>query len=300
MKNNAITEDRTVCFGLYRMNPDDVESEFPKGYLNVHNVGVTPGTLDAALSEIRTVTHFGGKVWLCVWNAVFAPGNPVPLQRDWQANLSAIVDRLEKEDVTGSVLGFYFDEPLLCGVPKETYRKLTKFMRETWPSLRVFTVFAVNAVDPTVWSAGNDQVLDPETLRYTTDAGYDMYHDARGDGILPYKKLNASLKERFGRDDFHVWYVPCIMNYWGNKDEAYALAHTEAMYGFLKEEKNPGGMLCYAWDISNHDGEIGNIGLNELLVRDKDPWTALYDRVQKIGREILGCRGKAARRTGTL
>ncbi len=287
MTDNAIEKDKTVYFGLYRMRPFDVEAEFPKGYLNVHNVEVRPDIVDAALAELRMVRRWGGKVWLCP-TCVFAWGNPTKLREGWQANLTAIVSRFEKEGVMDSVLGFYFDEPLLNGQPKEEYRILTKFMRETWPSLRVFTVFAVNAVDPTVWSAGKDQVLDPETLRYTTDAGYDMYHDARGDGILPYKKLNASLKKRFGRDDFRVWYVPSIMNYWGNKDEAYALAHTEAMYDFLKEENNPGGMLCYAWDISNHDGEIGNIGLNELLARQEGPWTALYARVQQIGREILG------------
>ena len=295
MKNNAIAEDKTVYFGLYRMSPDDVESEFPKGYLNTVSVSA-----DACADYLRRMKGFCGKVWIGVWDKVVSWSSPDLLQEKWRENLIAAVKALEEQNVLDGVLGFYFDEPLLNRMPKETYRILTKFMRETWPSLRVFTVFAVNAVDPTVWSTGNDQVLDPETLRYTTDAGYDMYHDARGDGILPYKKLNASLKKRFGRDDFRVWYVPCIMNYWGNKDEAYALAHTEAMYGFLKEEKNPGGLLCYAWDISNHDGEIGNIGLSELLARDKDPWTALYGRVQKIGREILGCGGGGTRRTGTL
>ena len=130
--------------------------------------------------------------------------------------------------------------------------------------------------------------FDPETLAYTTDAGYDMYWDVRGDGILHFEKVAASLKTRFGRDDFKVWYVPCIMNYWGNKDEAYALAHTEAMYDFLKKEKHPGGLLCYAYDILDHDGEIGNIGFHEMRDAAENPWHKLETRLIEIGMEMIG------------
>jgi hypothetical protein len=171
---------------------------------------------------------------------------------------------------------------------KEDYRALTGFLRENWQSKRVFTIFATNAIAPDVWSSGNDNVIDPETVEFVTDAGYDMYWDVRGDGIIPFEKVNASLKERFGRDDVNIWYVPCIMNYRGNKDEAYAIAHTNAMYEFLKQEKNPGGLLCYAYAIEDHDGEVCNIGFCEMRERSEAPWTALENRLLKIGKEIVG------------
>ena len=63
------------------------------------------------------------------------------------------------------MLGFYFDEPMLCGIRKEDFRDVTRHLRETWPGLRVFAIFATNAISPDVWSSGDDHPLDPETTR---------------------------------------------------------------------------------------------------------------------------------------
>ena len=282
-----------VYFGLYRMAADDIEKEFPKGYLNVYIAGMSPNDTGAAAGALNTVRRYGGKVWLSP-GGVFAYGSPTVLADNWRANLSGMIDTLTRDAGLEDVLGFYFDEPLLNGVSKADYRTLTRFLRETWPEMRVMSIFAVNAIDPSVWTTGHDQVLDPETLRYTTDAGYDMYHDLRGGGICPYRKLNAALKERFGREDFRVWHVPCVMNYFGKQEEACARAHTEAMYGFLKEEKNPGGLMCYAYSIPNRDGDLGNVGLDEMGARPGAPWSSLYERVQEIGKEILA--GNSANR----
>ncbi len=285
--------ERTTCcphpvyFGFYRIKPESLSNEMSKKYLNVTITGMTPDTLDDTIHVIDIMRKDAGKVWLGVYEAVIAY-SPVSLRHGWKEILSSMVDRLKPAGVMDSVLGFYFDEPLLCGMQKKDYRTLTQFMRERWPSLRVLTIFATNAIAPDVWSSGNDQVLDPETVRFTTDAGYDMYWDVRGDGILPYKRVNAALKERFGRNDFYVWHVPCIMNYGGNNDEEYAIAHTEAMYQFLRQESNPGGMMCYAYTISNHDGKIGNLGLDEMLALPNEPWNKLYNRLKEIGRDIIG------------
>ena len=280
--------ENNVYFGYYRMSKDEFEIEHEKGYLNVFIDSMNPSDPEQTASLLEMAYKRGCKVWLGVFQTVVAGYAPIRFFDDWKERLYKMMSYLDEKVGLSSLLGFYLDEPFLCGFSKENYISLTRYLRETWPQHRMLVVFAVNAVEPEVWSNGNDCVLDPETVAYTTDAGFDMYWDVRNGGIENYEKIAASLKNRFGRDDFKVWYVPCVMNYCGNKDEAYALAHTEAMYDFLKREKNPGGMLCYAYDIPNHDGDIGNIGFHEMRDHSEKPWKKLEKRLIEIGLEIIG------------
>ncbi len=282
----AEADEDTVYFGYYRIGKDALNEELPKGYLNVVIVDAHPGRKEETADVIRLMREYGGKAWLGVWDTVVSYASSDLLQESWRENLTAAIDALAEQNVLDGVLGFYFDEPLLNGMPKETYKKLTQYMRESWPQLRVLTIFAVNAIAPNVWSSGNDQVLDPETLAYTTDAGFDMYWEVSGDGLSAYKTVISALKKRFGRDDFRVWYVPCIMNFGGKSDGTFPPEHTETMLNFLRNEANPGGLLCYAWNISNRDGDLGNIGLDEMIAKGEGPWTSLYDRLVQIGRMI--------------
>ncbi len=282
----AKADEDTVYFGLYRIGKDALQQELPKGYLNTVIVDAKPSRIAETADVVRLMKEYGGKAWAGVWDTVVSYASPDFLQENWRENLAAAVGALEEQNVLDGLLGFYFDEPLLNGMPKETYRTLTQYMRETWPSLRVLTVFAVNAIAPDVWSAGNDQVLDPETLAYTTDAGFDMYWEVDKNGLSSYQKVIDALKGRFGRDDYRVWFVPCIMNYGGKSEGVFPLEHTEAMLKFLRNTENPGGLLCYAWNISNRDGDLGNIGLDEMLAREEKPWTTLYDRLVEIGRML--------------
>lgn len=286
--------NNNLGFGYYRMGSDQKSlEEFSKGYLNTNIVTFAPYSFEKALGTIRELKKLGFSVWLGIAQTVFLFSRPVTLIDNWETILRDMMNELEKEDLMDTVVGFYFDEPMLCGIKKDVFRDVTKQLRKDYPTLRVFTIFATNAIDPTVWSNGNDQVLDPDTTQYLTDAGYDMYWDVRDidvrenkeeGGIEPYQKLNASLKARLGRDDVKIWYVPCIMNYRSQGDEGYVLAHLNAMYDFLKEEKNPGGLMCYAYDIHDHDGELGNIGFSEM----RDQWKALEARLIEISNELLG------------
>lgn len=255
--------------------------------MNVYITGMTSYGMQDTLQVLRKIQALGGKAWVGIAETVFIFTRPVQVKADWKDTLQGMMHTLENEGLMDVVLGFYFDEPLLCGVTKEDYRDVTRYLRETWPALRMLTIFATNAISPDVWSSGDDHPLDPDTTQYITDAGYDMYWDVRGDGIEPFKKVNADLKLRLGRDAVRIWYVPCIMSYHGTSDEAYALAHLEAMYDFLKEEKNPGGLMCYAYDIADHDGEVENTGYWELRDREEDPWKALETRLVEIGKEIV-------------
>ena len=47
-------------------------------------------------------------------------------------------------------------------------------------------------------------------------------------------------------------------------------------------------MLCYAYDIPNHDGDIGNIGFHEMRDNAEKSWKNLEHRLIGIGKEIIG------------
>lgn len=284
----------TIGFGYYRMGSvetgvlNTLEAEFAKGHLNTYITGLAPYLLADTQKVLRKLKELGGRAWLGIAETAFIFSRPVRMSDGWEDSLNTMIGLLEREGLMETVEGFYFDEPLLCGVTKEDFREVIRYLRETWPQLRVLTIFATNAISPQVWSSGDDHPLDPETAQYLTDVGYDMYWDVRDGGLEPYERVNADLKRRLGRDDVRIWYVPCIMSHHGTSDEPYALAHLEAMYHFLQEEKNPGGLMCYAYDIADRDGDVQNIGYREMRDRKDNPWRMLEERLIQIGRAVIG------------
>ena len=281
-----------VGFGFYRMpymNSDALEAEAAKGHVNVYLVDLPRENLDRTITTLERIKAVDGMAWLSISWPITEKGASGyhELKDGWHNDLKAVMDVLEEKGLIDYVLGFYFDEPLLNGRSKAALRDSTKWMRENYPELRTMVCFAINCIAPYVWSTGNDQLLDPDTTQYITDAAYDMYWDINPDNEFLYKKIASNLKERFGRTDMRIWYVPCVMSYGGTSPEKFCLEHLEFMYELLKGEENPGGLLCYAYDISNRDGDLGNIGFNEMRDRETDPWTNLEERLVAIGREIV-------------
>lgn len=288
-----------VGFGYYRMGDllncnvaERIEKEFARGYLNTYIVELAEYCVDKTIEVVKALKKFGAYAWLYIPHVPFTFGETVTLNPNWEQKLEVLVDRLKEEGLYDSLAGFYFDEPLLCGATKEMVKEVTRKLREGWPDMRVMIIFATNAIAPEVWSNnGKDQVLDPDCTQYITDAGYDMYWDVRETGVEKgidkFETVNRRLKERLGRDDVKIWYVPCVMSYHSTSDEEYAIAHTEAMYDFLKNEKNQGGLMCYAYDIHDRDGEINNIGFDILRTKADSPWVSLEKRLIEIGKEII-------------
>jgi hypothetical protein len=98
------------------------------------------------------------------------------------------------------------------------------------------------------------------------------------------------MKRRLGnRKDLKIWQVPCIMNYRGDKKEEHAVKHLNGLYELLKQEDNPGGLMCYTYYV--HPGEtesVGNIGLSDMRgLKDGDVnWNTLWSEIVRIGREV--------------
>lgn len=271
-----------VFFGYCRMGAldyltiENMEKEAQKGHLNLLD-GYT-------VSQLRKVDELGDDMmaWVSISTTIFTfASSGSYFNYGWQDAVREKMKEIEEEGLMEHVLGFSIDEPFLAGIKKEDFIEATKFLRETYPNLRVMTCFATNAIEPTVWSTGNDVLIDEESTKYLTDIAYDMYWDAKIH-LSKYKKLNESMKKRLGNNNPRIWWLPCIMSSAGKTDEQYALDHLEMCFDFLMEEENPGGLICYAYDIANRDGDIGNIGYNEKQAE----WTKLETRLIKIGKEI--------------
>ncbi len=272
-----------IGFAYYRMAAEHVAGEVVKGHMNHHFVSIwsylTEGT---SIPYLREVASHGKDqmAWLHV-NGAVSNGGDTGLFADWKEQLDAIIDRIEEEGLMDHVLGFYFDEPLLFGLTKAELKEVTKYMRETYPELRVFSVFAVNAVSPKIWSNGNDKVLDPDTLQYHTDVGYDMYWDAKAHRDK-YVHLNQTLKQQLGDNDARIWYVPYIANSGGVSNEQFCLDHFNMMLEFFWQEENPGGIAAYGYHIPGGDGN-GTLGFYQM----QDQWKTLEDKLVLEGSVIL-------------
>lgn len=204
-----------VGFEFYRMGStlDDVlenmENEAAYDYINTWITPMAPYNFNDALAVLRKAKEFDSNqmTWLNIGETVFLyQSSGAQFNSEWQSSLASIMDTIRQEGLMDNVLGFYFDEPMLCGIKKSDFRDATKHLRETYPELRVMAVFAVNTIDLNIWgNDGNDQVLDANTTQYLTDAGYNLYSDVRGSSNLNiYRSLNETLKQQLGREDIRI------------------------------------------------------------------------------------------------
>ena len=109
-------------FGYYRMPSDMIEKEFLKGHMNVYLMGVHPSDMKETVRVLKRVGDLNGKAWMGIWNAVVKYDPAVTLRDGWQSALRYMMTCLAEEGVLDTVLGFYFDEPFLCGMKKSLFR----------------------------------------------------------------------------------------------------------------------------------------------------------------------------------
>lgn len=267
-----------VGFGYYGISLDTIETESKKQYINTQLIHVNPyqfpsAVENAILPYLRKVKELGGDqmVWLNITDLIFSISSSVAVVNSgWQSRLDSMMQTIEQEGLLDYVWGFYYEEPFYLNIKKNDLRDSSKYLRETYPDLRVFAIFAVSAIDPKVHDNGSDQILDPDSAQYLTDVGYDMYRDMSSN-YSTYKSLNETLKQRLGRDDVRIWYVPGL-NLQGTVTQKQAIAHLNGLFRFLKEEKNPGGLFCYSY------GDY---------VKVQAEWLDVEERLIEVGQEII-------------
>lgn len=205
---------------------------------------------------------------------------------DYRARADEMIAYLKDHGWYESVVGFYMDEPLLWNIKREWLKEFTKYFRtKAAPEKRFFVCFSVAGVAPEYWTINNVQPITPDCAEYLTDVAFDMYHKWNDD----YSAILRLMKERTGnRKDLKIWMIPCTMNYRGDKTEEHCIEHLEKCYEVLKNEENPGGLMCFTYyTFKTEEEDLGNIGLDKL----GDPmynqyWKGLVERVRTIGKEI--------------
>lgn len=207
---------------------------------------------------------------------------------DWEKIIDQKISFLKSLDCDDAIEGFYIDEPLLNGISLEDFERATGYLANAWKGKRIFCCFSVAGVAPDIWTTGNIQPITAKAGQYLTDVAFDMYHKFD----WKYEYIAGEMKKRLGnRTDVRIWYVPCTMNYRGDKDEKHCLEHLNGCYELLKKEKNPGGLLCFTYyTFPREVEELGNIGLDHLFGQKEGDanWKKLHDEIISVGKEIVG------------
>lgn len=206
---------------------------------------------------------------------------------DFKERVDGLVRFLKEKGYYGQVTGFYMDEPMLRGITNEQLETFTEYFRtKAARDKRFFVCFSVAGVAPDYWTMKGAEAITPRSSRYLTDVAFDLYHKWSADYLSIYDEM---LKRTGNREDLNVWFVPCTMDYRGDKTEEHCLEHLENCYALLKSAKRPGGLMCYTYHTFPPEEEgLGNVGLDKLT----DPaypkyWKRLYERIKEIGREIV-------------
>lgn len=210
------------------------------------------------------------------------------MYEDYRQRIDNFVAYLKEKGYYDKVIGFYMDEPMLHGITNEQLKEFTGYFRTVAAKdKRFFICFSLAGVAPEYWTLNGAEAITPDSSQYLTDIAFDLYHPWSSDYDGVYQKMMERVGER---DDIKVWFVPCTMDYRGDKTEEHCLTHLENCYTLLKNAKNPGGLMCYTYHTFPSEVEaLGNIGL-DLLTDPTYPkyWKRLYDRIQEIGRELIG------------
>ncbi len=204
---------------------------------------------------------------------------------DWQKKMDDVVALLKEWGAYERFLGWYMDEPLLNRFTPEQVHRFSRYNHEKFGK-RYFICFAVEEFAPEEYSDGIvKKHMTREFSPYITDGAYDMYWDfAPNRG--KYERINNRLRENLP-DDCRIWYVPwTYLNSNKTYEEAQTyeerlLEHLEAMYTFLKAEKNPGGLMSFLW----HGEILGFYGVEEVTAAGY--WKKLHCRLEEIGNEIV-------------
>lgn len=281
-------------FGFYGLdlqnNPEAFQRMLESDYVNTFFLGRSHLTIPNIIAGLEKIDAAGKTAWLNISECFYAYyGTHTELQSTWKENLHKVMDAVEKAGLMRSVRGIYWDEPFLCKIDKESFIQVTKYFRETFPDKGIFICLSVTPIMPSLWKPDYPvEELDAEVGRYLTDIAYDYYADVRTAGDT-FDELTAEMKRRLGRDDIHIWYVPCTMSYGGNTDELYSIAHVQGLYERLLKQENPGGIMCYTYYTFPAEIEaLGNIGLDELLAPDNpNRWNDLEFVLQNTGRAII-------------
>ncbi len=213
----------------------------------------------------------------------------------WEDSFDKMAKDLKDTGCWDSVLGWYLDEPL----EHEAILTLSKYAYEKYKKRFFICYFAASmAPEYSVLGSYDKEGISERTTEYITDIAYDLYWDVTTHRDV-YEYVNRSMHKRLGKNNPKIWYIPYLA-VWGKDLEETVenqqntnliqLAHLELMYEFLKQEENPGGLMCYAYNVDDTSFE-DQYGWKEANKLSEGIFDTLFRRSVEIGREI--CTGKS-------
>ncbi len=288
--NSKIPADKALGFEIYHFawNPrkkvDMIDKYCDMGFMNHFQL---PGD---DYDRMRKIAAAGGKFWVYAQNIGLYSNNDngtltYGIKDGWRENVAAKVQKLKDEEIWDAVIGFDYDEPMLQSTNEiveqvaEEYAKYGKRQRAIFSYYELIEGSHPRSNDPEFGKEGH--LINPQSCRFFTDVGFDLYHPADYD-----KHLNVlnEMKRRVGRDDVYIWLVPCTWSIDNRFGQEHAVNHLNMCYKLLTEQEHPGGLTCYNWYSFGNKGESLDWLLDE---RNESRWTNLESRMLEIANEVI-------------
>ena len=275
----------SIGFGYYGLAPDRLELDI-SGAAIIQGDYVNTIIANADSYTLNFCKQNNTRVWASVHSIYDKIANGFV---GWEKDFDRMVETAKASGAYDALLGWYLDEP----VDQEAVKKLSKYAKEHYGK-RFFVCYTVSTVAPQIYTDGIREPVTKDQAQYLTDIAFDMYWGDRA----RFQAVLDSMKERVGRDDVYIWFIPGC---YGNKDLATnpkaAAAELDGwidqlhmLYDMLKAEKKPGGLMCFAYNF-NPDASVENLyGLKQINEGTGGAWKELLAEQIKVGQEI--CTGK--------
>jgi hypothetical protein len=294
-----------VKFGFYHVAPEINEENFQRQLkCDYTSVFILEGTKTTGPNgPLARVAAVGKAAWIgvaslcCVTRSTATIADvgdaqtgfttQTSYQEGWQDHLRNLVQEIRSDGTFDAFLGIYFDEPFLWNMSHEMLEEITGFFRRLCPEKGVFICFSIAGVAPDVWTINDIQPITPKAGRFITDVAFDMYHPFDE----TYAHVSDEMVERMGnRTDLRYWFIPCTMNYRGDKDVAHCIRHLEGCAGLLRRfpPEQRGGLMCFSYYTFPPEVEdLGNVCLDVLLdPKSEMYWPELGSAIEGMGRAI--------------
>ncbi|MGN0492709.1 MAG: hypothetical protein ACI4F7_03590 [Acutalibacteraceae bacterium] len=287
--NSNIPADKAMGFEIYHFawNPrnkvDMLDKYTDMGFMNHFQLPADD------FDRMRKIAAAGGKFWAYAHIGLYSKnvdGKIIyGLDDDYRQKIADYVQMFKKEGIWDAIIGFEYDEPMLQSTNELVEKVSAEFAKYGKRQLAIFSYYEIiegshpSSNDPEYGKEGH--IITSESCRFFTDVGFDLYGTADYD---EHAKVLSELKRRIGRDDVHIWLVPCTWSIFNRFGQEHALNHLNMCYKLLMEQEHPGGLTCYNWHSFENKGESLDWLLDE---RNESRWTNLESRMLEIANEII-------------
>lgn len=250
MVNSAFTVEEAVA------NLTEVRESGMKAILSLH--GLTRGGATGQLGTAHLQDNYK-EIWT-----------------EYQAQIQSFID-------DGTIYAFYFDEPRWNGLEADDFRELTKYLRDTVPT--VGTMACMTAMDIGIGNYGNVGECEDNYLEYCTDVMFDSYEDWDDEKRRGY--LDA-LKEKAPED---AWIWGCPKGFEAEPEIngiRIMEEHIKGQYTEAIQDERYAGIISFSYANGTEEGDWG-YGLDTFFDDQNDYYSKeLKDLYTEIGCEITG------------